>query len=113
MKALVLAAGWPFAGLLALDAVRAEDSSAAPVRGLIVATDSQSGFFVFESDDETFSLISDAATRCYGVDGYPIARGDIHVGDSVETVREENGEEWVTTKIRVLRLASPSSPGEC
>lgn len=112
MKALVLAAGWPFAGLLALDAARAEDSSA-PVRGLIVETDSQSGFFVFESDDETFSLITDAATRCYGVDGYPIGRGDVHVGDMVETARERNGEEWVTTKIRVLRLVSSSSPDEC
>ena len=113
MKCRVLAAGWPFAGLLALDADRAEDSSAAPVRGLIVGTDSQSGCFVFESEDETFSLITDVATRCYGVDGYPIARGDIHVGDMVETVREGNGEEWATTKIRVLRLVSSSSPDEC
>ena len=112
MKALVLEAGWPFAGLLALDAVRSEDSSA-PVRGLIVETDSQSGFFVFESDDETFSFITDLATRCYGVDGYPIARGNIRVGDMVEAVRERNGEEWVTTKIRGLRLVSSSSPDEC
>ena len=113
MKALVLAAGWPFAGLLALDADRVEDSSAAPVRGLIVETDSQSGFFVFESEDETFSLIADVATRCYGVDGYPIARGDIRVGDMVEAVRERNGEEWITAKIRGLRLVSSSSPDEC
>ena len=113
MKGRVLAAGWPFAGLLALDAVRAGDSSAAPVRGLIVEADSQSGFFVFESEDETFSFITDVATRCYGVDGYPIARGDIHVGDMVETVRERNGEGWVTTKIRGLRLVSSSSFDEC
>src|ERR1700687_5983304 len=106
MKCRVLAAGWPFAGLLALDADRADDSSAALIRGLIVETDSQSGCFVFESEDETFSLITDVATRCYGVHGYPIARGDIHVGDMVETVGERNGEEWVTTKIRVL-------PDEC
>jgi hypothetical protein len=113
VKALVLAAGWPFAGLLALDAVHAEDLNAAPVRGLIVETDSQSGFFVFESEDETFSLITDVATRCYGVDGYPIARGDIRVGDLVEAVRERDGDEWVTTKIRGLRLVSSSSPDEC
>ena len=29
------------------------------------------------------------ATRCYGVDGYPIARGDLRVGDMVEAVREQ------------------------
>jgi hypothetical protein len=113
MKCRVLAAGWPFAGLLALDAVHAGDSSAAPVRGLIVDTDTRSGFLVFESEDETFSLIIDVATRCYGVDGYPIARGDIRVGDMVETVRERDGEDWVTTKIRVLHLVSSSSPDEC
>lgn len=113
MKGRVLAAGWPFAGLLALDAVRAEVSSAAPVRGLVVETDSQSGIFVLESGDATCPLTTDAATRCYGVDGYPIARGDIHVGDMIETVQEKNGEERVTTKIRVLRLAPSPSRGGC
>jgi hypothetical protein len=113
MKGRVLAAGWPFAGLLALDTVRAEVSSAPPVRGLIVETDSQSGIFVLESGNVTCPLTTDAATRCYGVDGYPIARGDIHVGDTVETVREKNGEEWVTTKVWVLWLASFPSPGGC
>jgi hypothetical protein len=58
-------------------------------------------------------LTTDPATRCYGVDGYPIVRGDIHVGDMVETVREKNGEEWVTTKVRVLRLALFPSAGRC
>ena len=109
MKGHVLASGWPFAGLLALDAVRAGDSSAAPVCGVIVEKDSQSGVFVFASDDETFRLTADAATRCYGVDGYPIVQGDIHVGDAVETVRQRRGEEWAATKVRVLRLASSRS----
>lgn len=113
MNVRVLAAGWPFAGLLALDAGRAGVSGAAPVRGLIVETDSRSGIFVLESGDVTCPLTTDAATRCYGVDGYPIARGDIHVGDTVETVREKNGEESVTTKVRVLRLAPSPSPGGC
>ncbi|HEV2055609.1 MAG TPA: hypothetical protein VGV06_10625 [Methylomirabilota bacterium] len=113
MNGRVLAAGWPFAGLLALDAGHAEVSGAAPVRGLIVETDSQSGIFVLESGDATCPLTTDAATRCYGVDGYPIARGDIPVADTVETVQEKNGEEWVTTKIRVLRPAPSPSPGTC
>jgi len=113
MNGLVLAAGWPFAGLLALDAGRAEVSAAAPVRGLIVETDSQGGILVLDSEDVTCPLTTDAATRCYGVDGYPVARGDIHVGDTVETVREKNGEGWVTTKVRVLRRASSPSLGGC
>jgi hypothetical protein len=113
MKGHVLAAGWPFAGLLALDAVRSEVSSAAPVCGVIVETDPQSGTFVLESSDVTCPLTSDAATRCFGVDGYPIAQSNIHVGDMVEAVREQHGDEWVTTKVRVLRLASFQSSGWC
>ena len=111
MKGRVLAAGWPFAGLLALDAVRTGFSSAAPVRGLIVESDSQSGIFVLESGDATCPLTTDAATRCYGVDGYPIARGDIQIGDTVEAIHEMNGDEGVTAKVCVLRLASSARPG--
>jgi hypothetical protein len=113
MKNHVLAAGWPFAGLLALDMVRAGISSAAPVCGFIVDRDSQSGVLVFESEEETFRLTTDAATRCYGVDGYPIAQGDLRVGDMVEAVREQHGEECVTTKVRVLQLASSQDSGRC
>ena len=111
MKGRVLAAGWPFAGLLALDAGRAGVSDAAPVRGLIVENDNQAGILVLESDEVTGPLTTDAATGLYGVDGYPIARADIHVGDMVEAVQEKNGEERVTTKVRVLRLASRPGPG--
>ncbi|MDO8476797.1 MAG: hypothetical protein Q7W02_11540 [Candidatus Rokubacteria bacterium] len=113
MNGRVLLAGWPFAGLLALDAGHAEVSGTAPVRGLIVETDSQGGIFVLDSEDVTCPLTTDAATRCYGVDGYPIARGDIHVGDIVEAIQEKHGEEWVMTKVRVLRLASSPSLGAC
>jgi hypothetical protein len=111
MNGRVLAAGWPFAGLLALDAGRAEVSDAAPVRGLIVENDNQGGVLVLESDEVTGPLTADAATRLYGVDGYPITRGDIHVGDMVEAVQEKNGDERVTTKVRVLRLAPRPGPG--
>jgi hypothetical protein len=113
VKGRVLAAGWPFAGLLSLDAGRAEVSSAAPVRGLIVETDSQGGILVRDSEDVACLLTTDAATRCYGVDGYPIARGNIHVGDMVEAIQEKNGDERVTTKVRVLRPAASPSPGRC
>jgi hypothetical protein len=113
MNGRVLAAGWLFAGLPALDAGRAEVSSAVPVRGLIIETDSQGGILVLGSGDVTCTLTTDAATRCYGVDGYPIARGDIHVGDTVEAIQEEHGEERVTTNVRVLRLTVSPSPGGC
>ena len=110
MKGRVLAAGWPFAGLLALDAGRAEVSGAARVGGLIVENDGQGGILVLDSGDVTGPLATVAATGFYGVDGYPIARGDIHAGDTVETVQEKAGAEWVTTTVRVLRRAPrPSS----
>jgi hypothetical protein len=112
VKGRVLAAGWPFAGLLALDAARAGVSDAAPVRGFIVENDNQAGILVLESEEVTGPLTTDAATGLYGVDGYPITRGDIHVGDMVEAVQEKNGEERVTTKVRVLRV-SPPDPGTC
>jgi len=111
MKRRVLAAGWPFAGLLALEAGRAGVSDAAPVRGLIVENDTQAGILVLESDNVPGPLTTGAATGPYGVDGYPITRGDIHVGDMVEAVQEKNGEEWVTTKVHVLWLAPRPGPG--
>ena len=111
MKGRVLAAGWPFAGLLALDAGRAGVSDAAPVRGLIVENDNQAGILVLESDEVTGPLTTDAATGLYGVDGYPIARGDIHVGDIVEAVQEKNWEGWVLTRVSLLRLAPRPGPG--
>jgi len=113
MNSRVLAAGWPFAGLLALDAGRAGVSGAPPVRGLIVENDNQAGILILESDEGNGPLTTATMTGFYGVDGYPIGRGDVHVGDIVEAVREKNGEAWVTTKVRVLRLAPPPGPGTC
>ncbi len=105
MNGRVLGAGWPFAGLLALDAGRGEVSGAAPVRGFIVKNDNQGGILVLESDEVTGPLTTDTATGFYGVDGYPIGCGDVHVGDIVEAVQEKNGQAWLTTKVRILRLA--------
>ena len=111
MRGLVLAAGWPFAGLLDLDAVRAEVPDAAPVQGLIVDTDDQSGVLVLESGDTLDPLATGAITRFYDVDGYPIGRGDIRVGDAVEAIQERIGPEWMTTKVRILRLAPRAGSG--
>jgi hypothetical protein len=49
----------------------------------------------------------------HGVDGYPITRGNIHLGDTVEAIQEKHGEEWVTTKVRVLGPAPRPGPGRC
>jgi len=106
MRTRVLAAGWPFAGLLALDAGRAGDSGAARVCGLIVESDVQAGVLVLASGEVTGPLATDAATRFFGMDGYPIAGGDIHVGDTVETAQEKTGTEWCATTVRVLRRTS-------
>jgi hypothetical protein len=56
-------------------------------------------------------LATGATTRFYGVDGYPIGRGDIRVGDSVEAVQEKIGDEWVTTKVRIVRLIPRTTSG--
>lgn len=110
MNSRVLEAGWPFAGLLALDAGRVEVSGAARVCGLMVESADEGGVLVLESGGITRPLATDAATRFYGVDGYPIARGDIHAGDTVETVQEEAGAERVATTVRVLRRAPRPGP---
>lgn len=108
MNSRVLAAGWPFAGLLALDAGRADVvPDVAQLRGLVLdndggPNDGRSGVLVLELDETAGPFAINAATRFFGVDGYPIPRGDIHVGDLVETVQEKRGPEWVTTQVHVL-----------
>jgi len=108
MKGRLLAAGWPFAGLLALDAARSEAPDAAPdsiqLQGLIFQND-EAGIVVLESGDTGTPLAICPTTRYYGVDGYPIARGDIHAGDTVEAVQHKTGDEWATVKVRVVRRA--------
>jgi hypothetical protein len=111
MNGRVLAAGWPFAGLLALDASRTGVADAEPVLGHIVENDHKAGILVLKSDDVPSPIVTHAATGLYGVDGYPITRWDLQVGDMVEAVQERKGEEWVTTKVRVLRPAPRPGPG--
>jgi hypothetical protein len=112
MKGRLLAAGWPFAGLLALDAVSEEVPDAAPVHGLIVQND-ESGIVVLEPGDTGTPLAIGPTTRYYGVDGYPIGRGDIHPGDTVEAVQHKIGAERATIKVRVVRRAPCASFGCC
>jgi hypothetical protein len=110
----LLAAGWPFAGLLALDAASEEAPDAAsdsiPLQGLIIQND-EAGIVVLESGDTETALAIGPTTRYYGVDGYPIARGDIHAGDTVEAVQHKTGDEWATIKVRVMGRAPCASFG--
>jgi hypothetical protein len=108
MKGRLLAAGWPFAGLLALDAVSEEVPDAAPVQGLIVQN-GEGGVLLLEPGDAVTPLAVGPTTRFYGVDGYPIGRGDVHTGDEVEAVQQKVGAEWATTKVRVVRRAPSMS----
>ena len=112
MKGCLLAAGWPFAGLLALDAASEEAPDEAPVHGLIVQND-ESGILVLESSDAETPLPIGPTTRFYGVDGYPIGRGDIRAGDEVEAVQYKMGAEVATTKVRVVRRAPSMSSSSC
>ena len=116
MKSRLLAAGWPFAGLLALEAARSEVPGAAPdvvpLQGLIVQND-ESGIVVLESSDAVTPLAVGPTTRFYGVDGYPIGRGDVRAGDEIEAVQHSMGAEWATTKVRVVRRAPSMSSSSC
>ena len=111
MNWLVLVAGWPFAGLLALDARRLDaDSSATCRSGIVLENNGGKGSLVLESEDSTGLVeIDEGTTALFGVDGYPISLAEIRVGDLVEAIQEKRGPELVTMEIRVKWLLS--SPG--
>jgi hypothetical protein len=111
MNSLVLVAGWPFAGLLALGARRLDaDSSATCRSGIVMEKDDRRGSLVLEAGDATGLIeIDEGTTAVLGVDGYPISLAEIRVGDVVEAIQEKRGPELVTTEIRVKWLHS--SPG--
>lgn len=107
MNCRVLAAGWPFAGLLALEASRGAGVSESATRsGVIARDDGGSGILVYESDDAFLTLELEHSAAVFGVDGYPIALGDLAPGDVVEVVQEQRDSRWVTTEVRVLRRGS-------
>jgi hypothetical protein len=106
----LLVAGWPFAGLLALCARPADSDSRATLRsGIVMEHDGQGGALVLESDGATGRIEINEATALYGVDGYPIAIGNLPIGYVGEAVQEKRGEEWITTEIHVVWPSS--SPG--
>jgi hypothetical protein len=110
MNCRVLAAGWPFAGLLGLEANRVDAVSESAKRSGIVAQDDEgSGLLVYEADHVYVSVELERSTAVYGVDGYPISLTDLHAGDAVEVVQELRNSRWVTTEVRVLRRSSEKS----
>ncbi len=108
MNWLVLVAGWPFAGLLALDARRLDaDSSATHRSGIVLENDGRRGSLVLETEDATGLIeIDEETTALFGVDGYPISLAEIRVGDLVDAIQEKRGPELVTMEIRVKWLLS-------
>jgi hypothetical protein len=114
MNSRVLAAGWPFAGLLELEANRVDALSECARRsGIIAQDDGGSGILVYEAEGPIYVSVELAhATAVFGVDGYPIALADLHPGDAVQVVQELRDSRWVTTEVRVLRRSSEkSTPG--
>ncbi len=107
MNCLVLAAGWPFAGLLALEASRVDAvGDSAKRSGTIARGDGGTGILVCESDDTYVTVMLERTTRVFGVDGYPISHADLYAGDVVQVVQEQRGSRWVTTQVRVLQRSS-------
>jgi hypothetical protein len=111
MNYRVLAAGWPFAGLLELEANRVEVVwECARRSGIIAQDDGGGGILVYEAEGPIYvSVELERTTAVYGVDGYPIALSDLHAGDAVQVVQELRDARWVTTEVRVLRRSSEKS----
>jgi hypothetical protein len=120
MNCRVLAAGWPFAGLLALEASRGDAvADSAKRSGIIARDDGGSGILVYESENTYVTVELERTTRVFGVDGYPISLADLCAGDVVQVAEEQRDSQWVTTEVRVLQRSSepwaavwacPSSP---
>lgn len=107
MNTRVLAAGWPFAGLLGLEASRAEPSEDAETRSGVVARDDRgSDLIVCEANESYVTVEIDGTIPVFGVDGYPIPPADLRVGDVVQVVQAQRSARWVTTELRVLRRSS-------
>ena len=107
MNPRVLSAGWPFAGLLALEASRIEGPVDAETRSGVVARDEHgSDLIVCEANDSYITMELEGTIPAFGVDGYPISLADLRVGDVVQVVQAPRSSRWVTTELRVLRRSS-------
>lgn len=110
MNCRVLAAGWPFAGLLALEANRGVSVSESTKRsGVIARDDGGSGILVYGTDDAFTSVELPHTAAVFGVDGYPISLADLAAGDAVQVIQEQSGSRWVTAEVRVVRRGSERS----
>jgi hypothetical protein len=110
MNCRVLAAGWPFAGLLALEASRVDAiADSAKRSGIIARDDGGRGILVYESEDTYITVELDRTTAVFGVDGYPISLVDLCAGDVVQVIQEQRDSRWVTTEVRVLQRSSERS----
>jgi hypothetical protein len=110
MNCRVLAAGWPFAGLLALEASRVDAiADSAKRSGIIARDDGGRGILVYESEDTYVTVELERTTAVFGVDGYPISLVDLCAGDVVQVIQEQRESRWVTTEVRVLQRSSERS----
>ena len=104
MRISVLSAGWPVAWFLLWHATHAE---AALQGGVVTENDPRGRLLVRKPDGTTDVIELDSATSVFGVDGYPLAVGDLRIGDAVAVVQERRGLAFVTTGIHLVRPASP------
>jgi hypothetical protein len=114
MNSRVLAAGWPFAGLLELEASRVDAvADSARRSGIVARDDGGGGILVYESEGVYVTVELERTTLVFGVDGYPISLADLFAGDLVEVVQEQRDARWVTAEVRVLRRSSerPAADG--
>jgi len=102
MNSSVLAAGWPFAWFLPWHATHAD---AAPPSGVVTENDRRGRLLVGKPDGTTDVIELDSATPVFGVDGYPVALGDLRVGDVVAVLQERRGLTFVTTGIHLVQPA--------
>jgi hypothetical protein len=107
MNPWVLAAGWPFPELLALQATRVDGATDSTKRGGVIARDDgENGILVYESNDTVATVELEHTAAVFGVDGYPISLADLGAGDMVQVIREQRDSRWVTIEVRVLQRGS-------
>jgi hypothetical protein len=110
MNCRVLAAGWPFAGLLALEASRVDAvADSAKRSGIIARDDGGSDVLVYESEDTYVTVELERTSAVFGVDGYPISLAELCAGDVVQVVQEQRNSRWITTEVRILQRSSERS----
>ena len=98
----VLVAGWPFAGLLMLDARRVDGSIRS---GVVTDRGDDMRLLLLEPGAPPEAIKIGVATALFGIDGYPISQDTINVGDRAEVVVENCGSGWTSIAIQLLGTA--------